>query len=75
MASLSHLDEGSGEEDRAELIGDGRTTFLNGTHVDAEPAMYWQFVAMSASGHSDPLRAYLQQSRRMTRRFQNDDEL
>jgi hypothetical protein len=34
IASLSHLDEGSGKEDRAdraELIGDGRTTFLNGT--------------------------------------------
>ena len=37
--------------------------------------MYVQFVAMSASDHLDPLRAYLQQNYRMTRRFQNDDEL
>lgn len=37
--------------------------------------MYGQFVAMSVSDHLDPLRAYLQQNYRLTRRFQNQDEL
>jgi hypothetical protein len=37
--------------------------------------MYGQFVAMSASDHLDPLRAYLRQNYRLTRQFQNQDEL
>jgi hypothetical protein len=37
--------------------------------------MYIQFVAMSASDHLDPLRAYLLQNYRLTKRFQTDDEL
>lgn len=37
--------------------------------------MYEQFVAVSASDHLDPLRAYLLQNYRLTMRFQTDDEL
>jgi hypothetical protein len=37
--------------------------------------MYGQFVAMSASDHLDPLRAYLRQNYRLTRQFENQDEL
>ena len=37
--------------------------------------MYEQFVATSPSDHLDPLRAYLLQSYRLTKRFQADDEL
>jgi hypothetical protein len=37
--------------------------------------MYVQFVALSASDHLDPLRAYLLQNYRLTKPFQTDDEL